>query len=606
MYLTEVKFIRRYLKLRKILNKLKQYSSILKIYIGLKLYEFVLRHPNLNKDYLIKIAKQNKDYFAVKILEKIFERPYYRELVEYIVESENIKLDECGVPYVQMKNILPKPVAWTLIGFIFNKNVEKYIDYLKLCIKVKGVKEFLKNSFSEISSEAYLSESLSHTLCTYLVRKNILGKQNLAEEILRARFILYYEFTKGTGRKPYTFSTILSENFLKRVVDLAYLSIKDRVTVAPTIDLSEDLILSKKVSFTVVYGSLRKGFINALWDLAKDVQEYNWICKSNIVFSACHWRKLSVLEDRVLLTEGFIEKAGKVVYGVFKKFPEVKCVFFLSFPYGREISLHEHLSRVFSQRNVVQVNPYVSSKIADSKYLTNTILKKAKLNVPAQLRLSRSQKIHECLEQVKAFSKERRSPILVVKPEHGTEGIYGEAVDPSNESELLYCLHRILENDNAVVEELRGNIGYLGYPTVFRIVVSWNGEDFEYEGGYAIVSSARNEYIASVSHGGRIVDVNVALKNLYTYSELKRIDVDPQVLVFSAKKAAKALNSGFSERDYLKYMGVDLVLELRDRDIEAVVIEVNARPSGLSFLKRMDSGEANAIKNLLKYLERFE
>lgn len=606
MYLTEIKFIQEYFKLKKLFSKLKHYSNILKIYFGLKLYEFILRYPNVNKYKLIEIAELNKDFFAIKVLEKIFERPSYKELVEYIIESENIKLDGNGVPYVEKKTVLPRPVAWTIVGFIFNSNVvEKYIDYLKLCIKISGIKEFLEGKLEKVEI-LEPRKSLSYILYSYLTGKNVLYKQVLLKELLKARFILYCKFAEETGRKPYSFSTILSENYLKRIVNLAYLSLRERFTITPAVALSEDLILSKNVSFTVVYGNLKRGFINALWDLARDVHEYNIFSKSNIVFSACHWKKLALLEDKILLAEGFVGEGDKVVYGSLKYLPEVKCVFFLNFPYRKEISLHKHLSEIFSQRGIIQVNPYLSSKIADSKYLTNIVLKKAKINIPAQLRVLRGLNLSYCIEQIKAFSRELGASILVVKPEHGTEGIQAEALELSNERKLMQCLQRILQSDNAVVEELRGNIGYLGHPTVFRVVVSWNGEDFECEGGYAIVSPAKREYIASVSHGGRIVDINTALKNLYTYSELKQVNVNSEILVSSAKRAAKVLNTGFSEEDYLKYMGIDLVLEQRSKEIEAVVIEVNARPSGLTFLKKIDSGEVNVIKNLLKYLKRFE
>ena len=585
-----------------------KYLSLIKVYIGLKFYELVLENPVTKRDIAELMSYTDFDPdFSNLLLEKCFTYPTYRELADAIADFEKIRRDSRGVPIVSQKR-LPLQAAWTLVGFILDtRAAEKYYSLLESCRKVKGVStllNFLKTESDEakFTEPEYLS-SLSHYFYSYLLSTRISSKKLLLSNALENRLVIYYKYSKDMETVESAFSTVLSKHFIARVLELAHRSIKERITLAHRCLVAGDPLCPLKTPYmAVVYGSERRGFTNALWDIMRDLAETEKNLKRELPFIACHWKHLAV-ENDLSAFKGFMKAGDDLVYGFFRDFAKIGVTLVLSLPVLREQELHKQLSKLFSELDVVEVNPYVSSKIADSKYLTNVVLGKQNILVPKQVRLEKSANIEDSLSKIVSFAENTSSEKIVVKPEHGTEGLLVQVFNKDDLESIARHLERIFSRDSVVVEELRGNIGYSGYPTVFRLVVSWNGENFDIEGGYAIVSQIKDEYVASVSHGGKIVDINEALSRLKKYKG-ESIKSPAFLLAETAIEAAKALNAGLGERDYLKYVGLDLVLEEDSSKVHAVVIEANSRPSGLSYLRKLETGEASVIKNLLKYIIR--
>jgi len=185
---------------------------------------------------------------------------------------------------------------------------------------------------------------------------------------------------------------------------------------------------------------------------------------------------------------------------------------------------------------------------------------------------------------------------VVVQPNKGTEGYRVETfrIEADNTTIVKYIEEQVLPADDAIVRERRGNVKYGKIPlnVTFRVNVAWNGLKFVAESGYAQVSKDEKTCPASRGRGGSIVDINEALANLYylkngKWSRFIPVDEDVEAMKIAATNAAYALNAGLSGENYLKHMGIDVLLEVEPVGMSVVnvipvVLEANPRPAGLS------------------------
>jgi len=123
--------------------------------------------------------------------------------------------------------------------------------------------------------------------------------------------------------------------------------------------------------------------------------------------------------------------------------------------------------------------------------------------------------------------------------------------------------------------------------TTFRINVAWNGREFVAESGYAQVARDENTFPASRGRGGKIVDINHALSCLYYFKDntWKRfIPTEDNIskIKSSAVDAAYRLNVDLPQSEYLKFMGIDIILEANDTNMTPIFLEANPRPAGLA------------------------
>jgi len=448
--------------------------------------------------------------------------------------------------------------------------------------------------------------------------------------ISTVRFILYYELYNKTNAYIPLLDTLLCEDFIER---LAYIIAED-ITSESASRLKARLLINpvsskaflNSYNIAVIFGSLKGFFKNLLWDLDKDAEEYRLVngFKVKVFGVAFDW--LIVDHEQLEARRALIPREDFIDEAVFAKPIPIHCCFILNLPLETERRLHKEISRALEEYEITLINPYIASMRADDKLLThelvdayNTTMGKRLIECPRYTCVQRNTFSLDFADRLQDFIRTFGVEEVVVKPAHGTEGIYVKHFNLRREkfSELLKYVKWLLKFDDVVIEEFRGNLLYRGkLHFMIRINVSWNGEEFEVESGYAQIAPREGYKIATTTHGGKIININELFRSLYFKTRTGRIreytltkrDIDKikEVCI----NVAKAINLGLCEKYYLKYMGVDLVLELRDQKIIPIVLEVNSRPSGLShsytlsYDYKSDLGRANVIKNLIKYLEK--
>jgi hypothetical protein len=298
----------------------------------------------------------------------------------------------------------------------------------------------------------------------------------------------------------------------------------------------------------------------------------------------------------------------------------------LHLPLKRERQLHRELSIHFRDRGIPQINPYEnSSERADDKAWAHALWDQSgrKIASPEYALIPQHSSQEEIAARLRTFLKNTRKPDIVVQPNRGTEGCKVKKFDgisakriTSSSPIVKYIKDQVLPEDDAIVRERRGNVWYRDQSSdvkretlnvkrlnvAFRINVAWNGSEFAAESGYAQVAKDAETFPASRGRGGTIVDINEALANLYYHNGGKWIrfiptDEDIAAMKEAAICAACGLNAGLDVVDYLKLMGIDVLLEVEEQgarnvkrqtsnvkhlDMVPVVLEANPRPAGLS------------------------
>jgi hypothetical protein len=313
-----------------------------------------------------------------------------------------------------------------------------------------------------------------------------------------------------------------------------------------------------------------------------------------------------------------VDATGLVKEIAFEKPVPIHIVQILHLPLRNERQLHRDLSARFRKRGIPQINPYESSERADNKAWTHALWKQCGREIasPEYILIPQGSPTEEIVDHLRSFTNNIRKPGVVVQPNKGTEGRGVEKFSPKADSGLLpiveYISMRVLAEDDAIVRELRGNVRYGKIPlnpplqkgdltaatlqkgdraflnVAFRVNVAWNGSEFVAESGYAQVAKDGETFPASRGRGGKIVDINDALANLYYPKDgrwIRFIPADEDIVSMknAAVNAAYGLNAGLDEEDYLKLMGVDILLEVEEYgNAIPVVLEANPRPAGLS------------------------
>jgi len=305
-----------------------------------------------------------------------------------------------------------------------------------------------------------------------------------------------------------------------------------------------------------------------------------------------------------------VDETGLVKEVAFREPVPIHIVQILHLPLKRERELHRELSAHFRDRGIPQVNPYEgSSERADDKAQAHALWDKCGREIicPKYILIPRRSSSEEIVNCLRFFVGKTRKPDVVVQPNGGTEGykvreFSGIAAERITSSLPIvkYIEEQVLSEDDALVRERRGNVRYKGTscraPTflnvAFRINVAWNGSEFVAESGYAQIAKDERTFPASRGRGGTIVDINETLASLYYHRGNRWVrfiptDEDTATMKGAAINAAYGLNAGLDVEDYLKHMGIDILLEVKELEansvnVTPVVLEANPRPAGLS------------------------
>jgi hypothetical protein len=159
-----------------------------------------------------------------------------------------------------------------------------------------------------------------------------------------------------------------------------------------------------------------------------------------------------------------------------------------------------------------------------------------------------------------------------------------------------YIKDRIGPDSEALIREERGNVRFLpetekekgGRRIALRINVAWNGRNFVAESGYAQVARDEDHFVASRGRGGALVPLSTALAHLYRATDDGWVRVTPSEddlarIRQTAVYAAQALNEGNCESEYIKLLGIDLLVEVDEAGrFTLLALEANPRPAGLA------------------------
>jgi hypothetical protein len=250
-----------------------------------------------------------------------------------------------------------------------------------------------------------------------------------------------------------------------------------------------------------------------------------------------------------------------------------------------ESRLHEELTGRLSSR--LQLNPNEVACCCDDKFRTVEILRREGLRTPKACLISASRGASTIRETLGAAGLLACSSI-VVQPNRGTEGGGADvlSIDASDERTLQGVVKQIeklwAEGANEVlvrerIECVRLIEGEVSRATCLRVNVFWDGQRGYAESGYVQVAGGDRTDIAAVSCGGSIVALSEGIldKLGVTHDELTHIRC-------TASAAVAAVNQEIAEASQFGLYGVDVLLERHKGGPLVWVLEINARPAGLS------------------------
>jgi hypothetical protein len=347
-------------------------------------------------------------------------------------------------------------------------------------------------------------------------------------------------------------------------------------------------LLADRVNYVMIFGAESIFFQDTVHALSAD----SYIT-SNANILGVHKDWLSH-DARYARRAMLVDETGLVKEYPFHKPVPIHIAHILHLPVDYEKKIHQQLSHRLDESGISQINPYKGgSKRADDKARTHGLCDRYNAGIvfPKYTLISREYSTREIIKSLGKFVVDSEIQELVVQPNKGTEGQKVEVFPVSADLRIAeYIKSRLSPDDDAIVREKRGNVKY-GQSLVnvaFRINVAWNGFEFAAESGYAQAAPDAETFIASRGRGGAMVDINEALEALY-YPRCKKwvrfipVHEDLDMIKTAAVNTAYALNAGLDPKYYLRFMGIDILLEIGENsELTPVVLEVNPRPAGLS------------------------
>jgi len=344
----------------------------------------------------------------------------------------------------------------------------------------------------------------------------------------------------------------------------------------------------KEVNFSLIFGA-EEGYITEILSFLKaDALVFSEKLKINLY--GVHYKDIDKGKfPRALSVKENLE-VEKIDFTP-PLFPEV--VWILHLPREKEKFLHQSLSLSFKESPAFQINPYLSARRADDKFWTLNLWSSFGLSTPRGIIIPRKSSPKEQKNKLENFLNLVTCP-LYLQPNKGTEGRDTFRIDSAQKKEIFYLLKNLLLEDDVIIREERGNLFYFkekerGIRKVaFRINVVYNGKEFVADSGFAEVSFDERSFITSPEREGEIKDINEVLANLYFIEGRRKHHFIPDASEINkikeiAENSLLILNSGLNQSDFLKFAGVDILLEVNEKE-ELVVIplEINPRPAGLN------------------------
>ena len=452
------------------------------------------------------------------------------------------------------------------------------------------------------STEAMPDEDISIVLQRYLAAEVQLRKS--ADPAAPANF-LEMLLSANVGRQIPS-----DRDYLTRIAQVAYERYTARhidenaptvtIVLAPLTKRRINELLGIRPNYAMVFGAESIYFQDTVHALALDSH-----CHGGVNVLGVHTDWIAP-DGRNVRRALLIDETGIVKEMAFAELVPVHIVQILHLSLKNEQKIHRELSLRFCNAGIPQINPYAdSSERADNKACTHALWEKYEREIasPKYVLIPQGNSWEEISQCLGSLAEAMDKSELVVQTNRGTEGYMVEKFNIRAASGLDFALSyirdRVLSEDDAIVREKRGNVRYRDESlasllnVTFRVNVAWNGSDFVAESGYAQIAKDDTTFAASRGRGGRIMDINEALSNLYCARDGKCVrfipaDGDVAAMKNAAIRAADALNAGLSVGNYLKLMGIDILLEVdKNGSLTPVVLEANPRPAGLSYSSKI-------------------
>ena len=360
-----------------------------------------------------------------------------------------------------------------------------------------------------------------------------------------------------------------------------------------TTNLMSALIADSAAHDDENHGELHRNVLGVLWDKG-------WVVRS---------------KDKILVKKAIVYDSEKKILREVE-FPRpleldssTDLAMTTNLPQEKEADEAAGISRQLRHCGIVLVNPEDASGRADDKYRTYQLLK-GRVALPKTVLVSQAEAedADAIQAKLKGLQTGRTSAArldVVIKPNTGTEaegaahfaGRPGTTRDNAQEHiEGLLTAGR-----DVLVQSTEGTARFFSPAQaeqgrrrfVLRLNTTWSGEGFTAESGYANVAGNEDDANLTRSRGAEIIDINAALQGIQYQDrngDWVDLELTPEHIALIrqvAVDAAGALNRDLSEDDMLKFMGIDIALNITESEngtvvITPVVLEANARPSGLS------------------------
>ena len=272
-----------------------------------------------------------------------------------------------------------------------------------------------------------------------------------------------------------------------------------------------------------------------------------------------------------------------------------------------EARLHAELAAKLS--NCVQINSLKVSERCDDKYRTATMLNHAGVQTPKAALLEPGRSLLEIGERLAQAGLDGCRSVII-QPNKGTEGIGAaslnvDAGDVESLASLEVHVQSLIQQGfgDILVRErvdcVRWHIGPAKHVTSLRVNVCWDGSEGHAESAYLQVAGSPNFDISSANRGGFIVSLSEG-----AFEQLQLSAGEIALVSEAAVKAIAAMMVSFNDLGQLGLFGVDCLLERRDEMSIAWVLEINARPAGLSYSDLLQTREPGVTTHLFGALTK--
>ena len=267
-----------------------------------------------------------------------------------------------------------------------------------------------------------------------------------------------------------------------------------------------------------------------------------------------------------------------------------------------EIKTHDTLSKKYEEAKMIVINnsKFCREKCDDKVWIRENI--PLDIMIPNYILLSQQDILDEdqTNQRLKAFLNKCQKGVIVQPSANTTESFLTEWISSSNTNQILltcknilYSLKKMnadLSSKSIMISEFRGNVLYKEAPVVFRFNVS----NFTNVTVASYVGSIKNKIVALK---GTSPNTNLGycerLDKVLTFLSQEKTNKKIEI---NSKKWNLILNKVclVAQKVGLPLVGIDILLEYVEDQLNPILIEVNGRPGTLIFGEKLYFNESGS------------